>query len=327
MLFFDSPFTSPYDNLALEEHLFTTLPAGESALLLWQNDNTIVVGKHQNALQEINAAYVRAQGIQVARRLSGGGAVYHDMGNLNFTIITPKAQFEALHFDTFVTPVLETLASFGLTATFTGRNDLTLDGKKFCGNAQYSKGKKLLHHGCIMLHTDLSQVGKALCVNQKKLDAKAVKSVSSRVTTINAVASTPIAMADFKARLQAQVFADAPMTHYALTEADRTAIATLSTEKYATDGWIYHRRGQIAPPKELRFGWGLAQAWVQAEHGQITALTFAGDFFEAKPVEELAARLIGAPLDERLLPLLKEVQVGQYLQGAAAQDLYDLLCS
>lgn len=295
MLFFESPFTSPYQNLALEEHLFATLPAGESALLLWQNENTIVVGKHQNAAQEIDPDYVAAHGIKVARRLSGGGAVYHDMGNLNFTIITPTAAFEALHFQSFVKPVLETLAYFGLQGEFTGRNDITLDGKKICGNAQYSKDGKLLHHGCIMLSTDLSQVGKALRANAKKFDTKAVKSVASRVTTINAQAQSPISMAEFKAKLTAFALADSPMQPLTLSAADRAAIAQLSDEKYSTAAWIYHRlptnhsqagAAQAAastPPmpeeraqgrahteqpqaattqitKEMRFTWGLVQA-------------------------------------------------------------------
>ncbi|MFI3168468.1 MAG: biotin/lipoate A/B protein ligase family protein [Faecalibacterium sp.] len=241
MLFFDSPFTNPYQNLALEEHLFTTLPTGESALLLWQNENTIVVGKHQNAAQEINPDYVATHGIKVARRLSGGGAVYHDMGNLNFTIITPTAAFEALHFQSFVKPVLETLTFFGLQGEFTGRNDITLDGKKICGNAQYAKNGKLLHHGCIMLSTDLSQVGKALRANAKKFDTKAVKSVASRVTTINTQAQAPIQMAEFKAKLTAFALAESPMQPLTLSTADRAAITQLSEEKYSTVAWIYHR--------------------------------------------------------------------------------------
>ncbi len=327
MLFFDSPFLSPYDNLALEEHLFATLPEGESALLLWQNDNTIVVGKNQNAAAEVNTDYVAAHHIRVARRLSGGGAVYHDLGNLNFTIITPQAQFDAFHFKIFVTPVLETLASFGLTGAFTGRNDITLNGKKICGNAQYNKGKKLLHHGCIMLSTDLSQVGKALCVNQKKFETKAVKSVASRVTTINAEAQTPITMAEFKEQLRSHVFADTPMQEYTLSAQDMGAIQTLSREKYATHAWIYQNTPAHTLQAEQRFGWGLVQVSLQVKQQQIEAVQFFGDFFDALPTEALSAQLVGASLDESLLLRLEQIDVTQHLQGSTPSEIYQLLLS
>ncbi len=321
MLFFDSPFTSPYDNLALEEHLFTTLPKGESALLLWQNDNTIVVGKNQNAAAEVNLAYVNANGIRVARRCSGGGAVYHDMGNLNFTIITTQRQFEAFHFQSFVTPVLQALASFGLQAEFTGRNDLTLNGKKFCGNAQYAKGDKLLHHGCIMLSTDLTKVGNALTANKKKFDTKAVKSVASRVTTINAQAERPIAMAEFKARLQQFVFAEGGMTPYVLSVQDSAAIARLSREQYATPAWIYKTLGAYHTTNEQRFAWGLVQVAFDAKDGKIAQIDFAGDFFGAQSIDALCAALVGAPLDASLCDVLARLDVAQYLQGATPQEI------
>ncbi len=325
MLFFDSPFTSPYDNLALEEHLFTTLPEGESALLLWQNDNTIVVGKNQNAAAEIDIAYVKATGIRVARRLSGGGAVYHDMGNLNFTIITTQRQFEAFHFQSFVTPVLETLASFGLHAEFTGRNDLTLNGKKFCGNAQYAKGNKLLHHGCIMLSTDLGKVGKALTANKKKFDTKAVKSIASRVTTINAQAATPIEMADFKAKLQAFVFANADMTPYDFTAQDRAAVLQKSREKYATNAWIYKALGAYHSTNEARFAWGLAQVAFDAKDGKIAQIDFAGDFFGKQSVDTLCAALVGAPLDGSLRGVLAQLNIADYMQGATPEEISDFI--
>ncbi len=325
MLFFDSPFTSPYDNLALEEHLFATLPEGESALLLWQNDNTIVVGKNQNAAAEIDIAYVKANGIKVARRLSGGGAVYHDMGNLNFTIITTQRQFEAFHFQSFVTPVLKTLASFGLSAEFTGRNDLTLNGKKFCGNAQYAKGNKLLHHGCIMLSTDLSKVGKALTANKKKFDTKAVKSVASRVTTINAQTEIPIAMADFKAKLQAFVFANADMTPFDFTPQDRVTVLQKSREKYATNAWIYRTMGAYHSTNEARFGWGLVQVAFDAKGGKIAQIDFAGDFFGKQSVDALCDALVGAPLDGQLCGVLSQLNIADYMQGATPAEISDFV--
>ena len=149
--------------------------------MLWQNSNTIVVGKYQNTAEEINQAFVDAHGIRVVRRLSGGGAVYHDTGNLNFTFIVDQDTAPGLNFKIFVRPVVEALARFGVHAEFTGRNDLTIGGMKFSGNSQYAKHGRLLHHGCIMLDSNLTDVADALRVKQAKFDSKAVKSVRSRV--------------------------------------------------------------------------------------------------------------------------------------------------
>ena len=164
MKFIESPWTDPYYNLALEEYVFEKLDRSSDWLLLWQNYNTIVIGKYQNTVEEINAEYVRENGISVARRLSGGGAVYHDKGNLNYTIIVDQNEDFDFNFRYFVVPVTETLKSFGIDAEFSGRNDVTIDGKKFSGNSQYVKQNRIMHHGCIMVDSNLSNVASALKV-------------------------------------------------------------------------------------------------------------------------------------------------------------------
>ena len=185
MIYLEPPGTDPYFNLALEEYVFEQMDRSRAYFMLWQNSNTIVVGKYQNTAEEINQAFVDAHGIRVVRRLSGGGAVYHDTGNLNFTFIVDQDTAPGLNFKIFVRPVVEALARFGVHAEFTGRNDLTIGGMKFSGNSQYAKHGRLLHHGCIMLDSNLTDVADALRVKQAKFDSKAVKSVRSRVTTIN----------------------------------------------------------------------------------------------------------------------------------------------
>ena len=154
MIYLEPPGTDPYFNLALEEYVFEQMDRSRAYFMLWQNSNTIVVGKYQNTAEEINQAFVDAHGIRVVRRLSGGGAVYHDTGNLNFTFIVDQDTAPGLNFKIFVRPVVEALARFGVHAEFTGRNDLTIGGMKFSGNSQYTKHGRLLHHGCIMLDSN-----------------------------------------------------------------------------------------------------------------------------------------------------------------------------
>ena len=147
MFYLESPSRDPYFNLALEEYVFERMDKSKSYFMLWQNDNTIVVGKYQNTAEEIDQAYVDAHGIRVARRVSGGGGGYHDKGNLNFTFIVDQADAQDLNFKIFVEPVIQALARFGVHAAFTGRNDLTIDGMKFSGNAQYARRGRVVHHG------------------------------------------------------------------------------------------------------------------------------------------------------------------------------------
>jgi len=135
--YLDLTCTDPSRNLAMEQHVFDALPRDRAYFMLWQNDNAIIIGKHQNTLAEINEPYVRAHGIRVVRRLSGGGAVYHDLGNLNFTFITDAGDTAKLDFRLFCLPIVRTLEGFGVHAEVNGRNDITIDGKKFSGNSQY----------------------------------------------------------------------------------------------------------------------------------------------------------------------------------------------
>ena len=325
MLYLESPTRDPYFNLALEEYLFEELGRSRPCFMLWQNDNTIVVGKYQNTAEEINQAFVDAHHIRVARRLSGGGAVYHDKGNLNFTFVVDQGSNPAFNFKIFVQPVVEALARFGVHAEFTGRNDLTIDGMKFSGNAQYARHGRLLHHGCIMLDSNLTSVADALRVKEAKFASKAVKSVRSRVTTINAHAPAPISMADFKGALRACAMASGELEPYALTEADVLAVQKLRDEKYATWAWNYG----FSPPYDMvgerKFPAGLVTAHLSAEGGKIKAVRLYGDFFGSGELGELESAMAGLPLDGRLAEALEALHVEHYMSGITAAELAALL--
>ncbi|HEU8383932.1 TPA: lipoate--protein ligase [Streptococcus pneumoniae] len=164
-------------NIALEEYAFKHLLDEDQIFLLWINKPSIIVGRHQNTIEEINRDYVRENGIEVVRRISGGGAVYHDLNNLNYTIISKEDENKAFDFKSFSTPVINTLAQLGVKAEFTGRNDLEIDGKKFCGNAQAYINGRIMHHGCLLFDVDLSVLANALKVSKDKFESKGVKSV------------------------------------------------------------------------------------------------------------------------------------------------------
>mgnify|MGYP003003271701 CR=1 FL=1 len=324
MFYLESPSRDPYFNLALEEYVFERMDKSKSYFMLWQNDNTIVVGKYQNTAEEIDQAYVDAHGIRVARRLSGGGAVYHDKGNLNFTFIVDRADAPGLNFKIFVEPVIQALARFGVHAAFTGRNDLTIDGMKFSGNAQYARRGRLLHHGCIMLDSNLTDVADALRVKQAKFDSKAVKSVRSRVTTINTHAPTPIAMEDFKSALKECAMASGELEPCTLTEEDLAAIRKLRDEKYATWAWNYGCSPAYDMRREMKFPAGLVTAHLSAEGGKIKAVRFYGDFFGGE-LGELEGAMAGLPLDGHLTEALEALRVGDYMSGITAEELSRLL--
>ena len=325
MKFIESTWTDPYYNLALEEYVFEKLDRSEDWLILWQNYNTIVIGKYQNTVEEINADYVKEHGISVARRLSGGGAVYHDTGNLNYTIIVDKNDDFDFNFQYFVMPVTKALQSFGLAAEFSGRNDVTIDGKKFSGNSQYVKKNRIMHHGCIMLDSNLANVADALRVKPVKLESKSTKSVRSRVTTINANLAEPISMDTFKQALKEQAAAGNPMESYTLTEHDIAEIQKLRDEKYATWEWNYGFSPEYTVRKEEKFEGGIVTAHMNVEKGRIKEIKLFGDFFGNGEISELEEALQGIPLDENLEKRLKEIHIEEYMKGIHVDELAGLL--
>ena len=325
MKYIESHSTDPYYNLALEEHVFSDLPRTESYFMLWQNANTIVIGKYQNALEEVNQRAVDELGIRVARRLSGGGAVYHDMGNLNFTFITDQEDAKGLNFRIFVKPVVETLRELGVAAEFTGRNDILVNGMKISGNSQYVKEGRVMHHGCIMLSSDLGRVAEALRVREAKFTSRSSKSVRSRVTTINNEAPREITMEEFKSALVRHILGVGEVERYELTEADEQAILALRDSKYATWEWNYGRPIKFEMRREAKFPAGLVTVDLTADGGVIEAIHFSGDFFGNGPIEELEAGLRGARLDSGLAAKIRSLDLEEYMAGINSEELAELI--
>ena len=233
--------TDPHFNLAMEEYVLKYLNLAEEYLLLWQNEPAIIIGRHQNTLEEVNMDYTRENNIHVVRRLSGGGAVYHDLGNLNFTFIRRAIRSELLDLKSFTQPVIHALKKLGVNAEVSGRNDLTIEGKKFSGNAQYLYKNNILHHGTLLFDSDLSELNKALRVRADKIESKGIKSVRSRVTNIREhikgdqdtnINEFTALLRDAVAEVQGENFAE-----YTLGEKDYEGIRALMQERYLTWQW------------------------------------------------------------------------------------------
>lgn len=325
MIYIESTSTDPYFNLALEEYVFEKMDTSEQYFMLWQNDNTIVIGKHQNTAEEVNQAFVDAHGIRVARRLSGGGAVYHDKGNLNFTFIVDQDKAPDFNFQVFVVPVIKALEKIGVHAEFTGRNDLTIDGMKFSGNSQYAKHGRLLHHGCIMLDSNLTNVADALKVKAAKYESRGIKSVHSRVTCINANAPKPVRMYEFKTLLKDAVFQSNDIQALTLSEKQLADIEALRSEKYVKWDWNYGESPSYNLKREKKFPSGLVSIYMQSENARIKSIRFYGDFFGNGDLSDLEQALTGLPLDQHLADALEPLDIGQYMNGISAKDISDLI--
>ena len=325
--FIDVQSTDPAFNLALEQYVFDHFPRDRNWFLLWRNHNTIVIGRHQNTLAEINEAAVRENNVTVVRRLSGGGAVYHDLGTLNFTFIQDAARDSQLDMGLFCRPVAQALQTMGVDAQINGRNDITIHGQKFSGNSQYVREGRVMHHGTIMYDSNLDTVSQVLHVDPEKIQAKGVRSVRSRVTTVRAHMPCPVPLEQFKARLLEEISRERPMEPYFLTQADIAGVEAIKQNRYDRWEWNYG----VSPPCDLlrrrrMEGCGTVEAHIRLEQGQIAAIAFFGDFFSAIEPEGLSRLLLGCPLRAGdLHRRLVDVDVSGYFAGLTSSALIELL--
>lgn len=324
MLIYHNTSTDPYFNLALEESLLTN--SREDCFMLWRNRPAIIVGRNQNTAEEINAAFVRDQGVAVVRRLSGGGAVYHDLGNLNFTFIEHDSR-HSFDFARFAQPILAVLRSLGVAAEFSGRNDLLIDGRKFSGNAQYVQGGKVLHHGTLLFDSDLTVLGQALTVKPEKFESKGIKSVASRITNIAPHLPRPATIDEFVAAVFAHIAATFPGAAVAqFTPADHAAARDLVAAKYGLWEWNYGKSSPYNFRNQLRFAGGLVECRLVVEAGVIRTVRIYGDYFGSRDIGELERALVGLRHDHAAIaPALGAIDLTQYIAGLDRDALLKML--
>lgn len=316
--------TEPYFNLATEEYLLKN--SQEEIFMLWRDKPCIVVGKNQNTLQEINYEYVKEHNIPVVRRLTGGGAVFHDLGNLNFTFITSKDPSNFTNFKKFTTPILEVLNTLGIKAEFSGRNDLTIEGKKFSGNAQCSYKGRVLHHGTLLFSSEIVDLSSALKVNPSKFEGKAVSSVVSRVTNISSHLKSLLSIEEFRELIMKHIIEiEDDCILYNFSQGDLDKINKLTEEKYSTWSWNYGNSPKYTLNNELRYAGGNLEFHINVLKGIIADIKITGDFFGIEDVSDIENALIGIPHEEcSIKNVLSLFNLNNYFSGANMDII--LLC-
>ncbi len=309
--------TDPYYNLAVEEYLLRH--TDEDIFMLWQNEKTVVIGKNQNAYAEIDLDYAKKAGIRISRRISGGGAVYHDMGNVNYTFITSSERATALDYAYFTRPIIEALATLGVKAELSGRNDLECGGKKFSGNAQYTGDGRILHHGTLLYDTDADVMSRVLRVDKEKLAHRAVKSHKGRVGNL-APLLRGLTAEGFIKSIEAHVLASTDASRIpipeneeidALVRRNSSSEWILSDKRYLTDYTVKRRK---------KYPFGIVCIEMTLAGDNIEKLCISGDFFGTRPVAALEQALLGHPLAS-----LPDIDPSPYVAGMTREDLASLL--
>ena len=315
--------SNPAFNLATEEFLMNS--QYDKWFYLYINAPSIIVGKHQNSLAEINVDYVKENNVIVIRRTTGGGAVFHDPGNLNFTFIMKEHSGETADFRKYTQPIIDVLQAMDVDAKFEGRNDMTIEGKKFSGNAKAYYNNKILQHGTLLFNSTLPNLSQALKLNPLKYIDKAVKSISSRVTNISEHLKQDISLEEFEKRIVDHVrtmYADAEV--YELTDQDRVAIQKLVDEKYGTWDWNFGSSPKYNFQKGIKTKGGHVEINLEVKKGEVKNVKIFGDFFNTREVTELEDMLRGVPHErDKIKELLSTAGIEKYLNNVTVDEFVE----
>ncbi len=329
MYFIDNKgITDPRINLAIEEYVLKNMDIEkDDYLLFYINQPSIIIGKNQNTIEEINTDYVDENGIIVVRRLSGGGAVYHDLNNLNFSFLTKDDGNSFMNYKKFTQPVVDALAKLGVNAELSGRNDIMAEGKKVSGNAQFSTKGRMFSHGTLLFKTDIDAVVNSLKVKQDKIESKGIKSVRSRVGNISDFLKEPMTVEQFRMEILKSIFGgEENIQYYELTEEDWTNIHKISEERYQKWEWNYGKSPKFNIQKTERFPQGGVDIRLEVVKGHIKEAVIFGDFFGVGDVEEIQQALKGvkyerASIEEALLSF----ELSKYFGGIAREDIIKMM--
>lgn len=328
MLFIDNRgITDPRINLAIEEYALKNLDIEETYLLFYINEPSIIIGKNQNTVEEINTEYVENNGIHVVRRLSGGGAVYHDLGNLNFSFIT-KDDGDSFHnFQKFTEPVTEALQKLGVNAELSGRNDLMAEGRKISGNAQFSTKGRMFSHGTLLFDSEIESVVSALKVKKDKIESKGIKSIRSRVANISEFLDEKITIEEFRTLLLKNIFGDLDeIPEYKLTDEDWEKIHQLSRERYQNWDWNYGRSPKFDLQHSHRFPVGQIDIRLNVTKGKIEGCKIYGDFFGVGDVSEIENKLTGIRYEKSEIEKAFEgVDIKHYFGNVTKEEFINLV--
>ncbi|MGP4073444.1 lipoate--protein ligase [Piscibacillus sp. B03] len=334
MLYFidNENITDPYINLAIEEYVLNHLNISDDQqyLLFYVNGPSIIIGRNQNTVEEINTDFVDANNIKVVRRLSGGGAVYHDLGNLNFSFLAKDEGDSFSNFAKFTQPVVDALQKLGVNAELSGRNDLTVEGRKISGNAQFTKKGRMFSHGTLMFDSEVENVVSSLKVKSEKIRSKGIKSIRSRVANVSEYLDEKLTMDEFKEILLKYIFdvkdvKDVP--RYELKEEDWKKINEISENRYQKWEWNYGRSPKFNIQHSKRIeGVGSYDVRLDVKKGIIEDVTVFGDFFGIGEVSELEEALKGVKYERAAIKeAIKDVDIQHYLGKIEEEDFLTLV--
>ncbi|MEK4845310.1 lipoate--protein ligase LplJ [Bacillus sp. FSL W8-0183] len=328
MLFIDNEqHYDPMINLAIEEYCLKYLDPEETYLLFYINQPSIIIGKNQNTIEEINTKYVEENGIKVVRRLSGGGAVYHDKGNLNFSFIT-KDDGDSFHnFKKFTEPVIKALEKLGVKAELSGRNDIMADGRKISGNAQFATRGRIFSHGTLLFDSEIEHVVSALNVKKEKIESKGIKSIRSRVANISELMDQKMTTEEFRKILLSYIFdTNGDVPEYQLTEKDWEKIHEISRDRYQKWEWNYGRSPKFNLQHSKRFPAGSIDLRLEVKKGIIQDCKIFGDFFGVGDIADIEKRLIGQQYDRKTISdVLEDMDMRHYFGNVSKEDFLDLI--
>lgn len=328
MLFIDNKgITDPRINLAIEEYALKNLDIDETYLLFYINEPSIIIGKNQNTIEEINTEYVESNGIHVVRRLSGGGAVYHDLGNLNFSFIT-KDDGESFHnFRKFTEPVVAALKSLGVNAELSGRNDLLAEGRKVSGNAQFSTRGRMFSHGTLLFNSEMDHVVSALKVKKDKIESKGIKSIRSRVANISEFLPEKMDIQEFRSLILNHIFeGKEEIPEYVLTEEDWEKIHQLSKERYQNWEWNYGKSPRFNLQHSHRFPVGSIDVRLEVNKGVVENCKIYGDFFGVGDVSDIENKLTGIRYEKgEIEKALADLEMSHYFGNISKEEFVNLI--
>lgn len=322
MIYIETGSADPYFNFGAEYYFSAIAPIDDMVFLFWRTEPTLMLGKYQNPYEELNLKLAEAKGVKLVRRLSGGGTIYTDLGGWQFTFIDPDFS-EEIEFKKYTAYILQALNDLGLDVTFTGRNDLLIDGRKISGNAQYQLNKRIIHHGSLLFNTNIEDMVRLTKVAEGKILSKSIKSIRERVTNVADHLDRQMTALDFKDFVVQGI---CPSAKRALTEEERQQISALAKEHFEGDDNIFNHGPKFSVQNKERFPAGLVEVNIEVKKGVIKDISFVGDFFATQDLESMREKLIG--LDYRYKPvaeLLQEYEGRKVIYDLQMEDLLRLI--
>lgn len=326
MIYVENNSLDPYFNFALEYYLMTEKNLDDDIIFMfWRTSPTIMIGKFQNTIEEINQEYVKAKNIKIVRRMSGGGTIYTDMNGWQFTFITKNYDGKGIDFKTFTEPIINCLKEQGIEAYLNNRNDLLINGKKFSGNAQYIKSGSRLHHGSILFDTDIEEMVRSITVAEDKIISKGIKSVRERVTNISEHLDGKIDALKFKEIMLKSLLRESNKI-YKLTEEDVKRVKEISKDKFETWDWNYGASPKFNITKWKRFNGGKVEFKMNIDKGIIKDVDISGDFFGEGEIEDISKSICGCKYNkEEIVKALDNIEIEKYFYKIGKEELIECM--